>query len=263
MRIPKIIHYCWFGNGPKDALIQNCMKTWQDVLPDFQIKAWTEEEIKGLDNLYLRQALERRKWAFASDYVRLYALYQQGGVYLDTDVEILRPLDDFLSLDFFIGSETADGKHLIGTGVIGAVAHNPIIGDMLRLYDNIPFIKKNGKNDETPNTTRLIKPIIDNGAIKIYDEFNKIKINDSSYVFPLSYFSLKSHNSYAVHHFNASWVDDYKYKHYKIINIFGKKIYFSKYKALAARADILPLENGRILLRIKRNKKHGFFISIT
>ncbi|EKT54174.1 glycosyltransferase family 32 protein [Providencia burhodogranariea] len=101
--IPKIIHYIWVGDNQKPQFVLDCIATWKKYLPDYEIMEWGNECLKIIDNAYAHEAYENKKWAFVSDYIRLYALYKHGGIYLDTDVEVTKNFDDFLALDFFSG----------------------------------------------------------------------------------------------------------------------------------------------------------------
>ena len=144
--IPKIIHYCWFGGSPKNEKIRFCMESWKKVLPDYEIREWSEKDLfRFSDNRYVRQAYEAKKWAFVSDVFRLFALYKEGGIYLDTDVEVRKTFSPLLEGDFFIGSEKHGRFESIGTAVIGAAAGNWGIKDMLFFFVNICFFpqKKN------------------------------------------------------------------------------------------------------------------------
>ena len=107
--IPKIIHYCWFGGGDKPELAVKCIESWKKYLSDYEIKEWNEENFDITQNQYVREAYENRKFAFVTDYVRLYAIYTEGGVYMDTDVEVIGSYDLFLHHHAFSGFET-DGK---------------------------------------------------------------------------------------------------------------------------------------------------------
>ena len=130
--IPKIVHYCWFGNNEKSETIKAYINTWKDVLKDYEFREWSEKDLDKLsDNIYVKEAYNAKKWAFVSDVFRLYALYTEGGIYLDTDVEVKKSFDDLLNLDFFIGSEKGKKSFNLGTAVIGASKNNQIIKDML------------------------------------------------------------------------------------------------------------------------------------
>lgn len=167
--IPKIIHYCWFGGSPKNEKIRFCMESWKKVLPDYEIREWSEKDLfRFSDNRYVRQAYEAKKWAFVSDVFRLFALYKEGGIYLDTDVEVRKTFSPLLEGDFFIGSEKHGRFESIGTAVIGAAAGNGIIKDMLSVYENLDFIPKNRIPDLTPNTVRLVPVFQKYGIVNVY-----------------------------------------------------------------------------------------------
>ena len=115
--IPKIIHYCWFGGNEKNPEILECIASWKKYLPDYEIKEWSEKDLEKVDNAYVKEAYQTKKWAFVSDYFRLYALYHEGGIYFDTDVEVKKSFNEFLNLSFFIGS--------INLIVFGVVSNEP------------------------------------------------------------------------------------------------------------------------------------------
>ena len=114
MSIPKVLHYCWFGGASKPKNIQNCIRSWKKYCPDYEIIEWNEQNFDVSQSLYTRQAYDARRWAFVADYARLKILYEQGGIYMDTDVELLRPLDDLLAYPAFFGfqhnNEVATGQ---------------------------------------------------------------------------------------------------------------------------------------------------------
>src|SRR4051794_6708390 len=121
-KIPKIIHYCWFGRGDYSDLVMKCMKSWKAYLPDYKIVLWNEDNFDVNMNDFVRQAYEQRKYAFVSDYVRLYALYQSGGIYMDSDVEVVKSIDEFLHHRAFLGYEKTE---LLQTGVMAAEKEHP------------------------------------------------------------------------------------------------------------------------------------------
>ena len=148
MSVPKIIHYCWFGPKEIPEMEQKCIASWKKVLPDYKIMFWNEQNFDVNSVPYVREAYEKGKYAFVSDYVRMYALYNYGGVYFDTDVEVLKPLDKFLEDKAFIGFEN---RTMIGTGIIGAEKHSALFEEMLNYYSNHNFVDDNGNIDTTTN----------------------------------------------------------------------------------------------------------------
>lgn len=160
MSIPKIIHYCWFGGGPISPESRKCIESWKKYCPDYKIIEWNEQNFEISQNRYAQQAYEAKKYAFVSDYVRLAVLYRYGGIYLDTDVELVRPLDELLEHKGFIGMEHSApspyGRTLLvntGSGV-GAEPGCEMIGKMLAAYRNAAFIQETGEPDLRTCTQR-------------------------------------------------------------------------------------------------------------
>lgn len=132
MAIPKIIHYCWFGNNPIPKRLQYCIQTWKNYLPDYRFYLWNESNTT-FDCDFIRTAYSAKKWAFVADYIRIKAVHDYGGIYLDTDMLLLKSLDDFLDNECFFVAE----HHLsIGVGIFGAEIHNPFIKLCLDTYYN-------------------------------------------------------------------------------------------------------------------------------
>lgn len=196
--IPKVIHYCWFGNKDKPQEVVDFINTWKEHLPDYEIKEWNESNFDISLYDYAREAYECKKFAFVSDVCRLYAL-QEGGIYLDTDVEVLKSFDEFLNLDSFVGMESSD---TYSTAIIGASPNTCWIKTFLDEYNNIHF-KKGDKMDVMPNTVRLrmlmshlqpsLKPTIFAQDFFSSKDYKTGKIN-------------RTNNTVSIHHFNASWV---------------------------------------------------------
>ena len=128
MSIPKVIHYCWFGDKELPKLAKKCIKSWNKYCPDYKIVCWTEDNFDVTCNRYVHEAYKAKKWAFVSDYVRLKVVYDNGGIYLDTDVELIKPIDDLIENSGFMGF---DEKGIIATGLgFGAEAGNKIIYEL-------------------------------------------------------------------------------------------------------------------------------------
>ena len=144
--IPKIIHYVWLGSAPIPEDMQKCMDSWKKWMPDYQLKRWNDEAIRDIDSVFVREAMEERKWAFASDVIRLYAIHKYGGIYMDTDVMVYRSFDPLLQNKAFIGRENS--MHQIGktmevyltTCCFGAEPGNPFIKRCLDYYEGRHFI---------------------------------------------------------------------------------------------------------------------------
>lgn len=161
--IPKIIHYCWLSGEKKPETVAKCIESWKKHLPDFQIKCWDASCFDQINATFAKQAFNNRKWAFASDYIRLYALFNEGGIYLDSDVQVWGSIDDWLEYDFFTGVETRDKEHTdlwAEAAIMGSAKNNQLIGEMLDLYNSRVFVKPDGTLDLTPIPT-VITPIIE------------------------------------------------------------------------------------------------------
>lgn len=209
--IPKIIHYCWFGGNEKPDDVKLCIKSWKEYLPDYTIIEWNESNINILgQNQYVREAYECKKWAFVSDYVRLKVLYEFGGIYFDTDVEVFKSFDSLIENTCFFGFESKD---YLSTAVIACEKNNFIINEFLKYYENRKFIKDDGKLDMTTNVTILTKILIKHGLKR---NGKKQIISDSIVVYPQYFFSSNDFinifgfyrkDIYAYHHCAASWYD--------------------------------------------------------
>lgn len=238
--IPKIIHYVWVGNQEKPELVLKCIESWKKYCPDYKIIEWNNEALKQINNLYVSQAFENRKWAFVSDYLRLYALNKHGGIYCDTDLEITQNIDKFLENDFFTGYEKWRETYSPITALMGAKPHHPIINDLLNEYQNIPFIK-NDIMDQTTNTARISLYFAKYFQIeKPYNGNNKTVLAPQCIIYP-SYFFCTPENdreNYSIHHFNGSWLEPYSRQHaYSFLKY--KIIQFKKNPGIAG--DYLPL----------------------
>lgn len=144
--IPKIIHYCWFSSDPKPALIRKCLRSWKKYLPDYEIRCWDGNsfDFNSLD--FTREAMSVKKYAAAADYVRLFALYKYGGIYLDSDVEVFQSLDTFLDNVFFSGYEYFD-KYEIEAGILGSIKGFPYLKECMEYYESTHFIHEDGVFD--------------------------------------------------------------------------------------------------------------------
>lgn len=213
MSIPKAIHYCWFGRNPKPKLARKCIRSWKKHCPDYSIIEWNEDNFDiAACPLYVRQAYEAKKWAFVTDYVRLKVIYDHGGIYMDTDVELKKGLDSLLCYEAFFGFE--DGAH-IATGLgFGAVKGLTILEEMMDDYNEIPFFREDGSFDMEACPTRNTKVFLRHGLIQddSYQILEKhILILPSIYLCPIRYMDghyTHSSKTISVHRFSASWYSE-------------------------------------------------------
>ena len=151
--IPKIIHYCWFGKGQMPELVQTCIASWHTHMPDWEYRLWTEDnfEINEAPQ-YVREAYVAKKYAFVSDYVRLWALEREGGLYMDVDFEVYKPFDDLIEQYDALAGYEGSKRHPVMMGVIAAKAHHPFVQGMMKTYESRVFLQEDGSLDMTPNT---------------------------------------------------------------------------------------------------------------
>ncbi|MFC5406786.1 glycosyltransferase family 32 protein [Cohnella soli] len=207
--IPRIVHYCWFGRGPKPGKIEKCMKSWRKHLGDYEFIEWNEDNFDVGCNRYVKEAYEAKKYAFVSDYARLKALYEHGGVYLDTDVEVIRSLDRFLTHEAFSGFED---ETFLQSGTMGAVKGHVWIEELLRHYDGRCFLLPDGKFDTTTNTA-VISEICAKHGLVLNGQYqalpNGVTFYPRTYFSPYDYInggSYRTSDSYTIHHFAQSWL---------------------------------------------------------
>lgn len=208
--IPKKIHYCWFGDNPLPPLAVKCIESWKKYLPDYEIKEWNESNFDLNYNDYVREAFEAKKWAFITDVVRLYALVNEGGIYMDTDVEVLKPLDDLLVYEAVSGFET---KTRIPTGLMACQEQQPLFKELLHEYDGLHFKSPDGSFDMTTNVTRITNIGLKYGFIpnNAKQTVNGFTLLPQDYLCPKSYEDGETYlteNSMTIHHFAGSWLSD-------------------------------------------------------
>lgn len=208
--IPKTIHYCWFGGSPLPDLAVKCIESWRRYCPDYEIVEWNEESF-NVDSLpYTAEAYARKKYAFVTDVVRLYALVNHGGVYMDTDVEVVKPLDALLSYDAVSGFET---ETEIPTGLMASVKDQPVMRMLLDEYNELHFVKPDGSTDETTNVIRITKSLTELGFVPD----NQLQTVCGFTLLPKDYLCPKDYRTgevvltdrtLTIHHFNGSWMSE-------------------------------------------------------
>lgn len=164
MSINKVIHYCWFGKSPVPEKEKSCIETWKQHFPDFELKLWNEDNFNYEGCLFSKQAYEQKKYAFVSDYARAKILYEYGGLYLDTDVKVLKSFGNLLdgSVNGILGFER---KAFIGTAVIACQPHDPCIKELLNYYETHEFMQKDGSFDTIANVSILTDILKDKGLV--------------------------------------------------------------------------------------------------
>lgn len=234
--IPKVIHYCWFGRGKMPALAIRCISSWKEYLPDYELRLWNEDTFDITSVPYVKEAYEARKFAFVTDYIRLYAIYYFGGIYLDTDVELLKNLDNLLHLPAFSGFESDTD---IPTGIMASDRYGHWAEEQLLYYKGRHFKKPGGELDMTTNVEIISKIMLANGfrldnTYQVYRGY--------MHMFPADYFCPKARsgkvtltpNTYCIHHFAGSWQPvSYKVKRFFFRTIIGaslteKILYYKK-----------------------------------
>ena len=216
--IPKVIHYCWFGGNPLPPLAEKCIESWKKYLPDYEIKRWDESNFDVNIIPYTQQAYEAKKYAFVSDYARFWILYKYGGLYFDTDVEVIRPMDDIIARGPFMGCEnpaeagaTPDSLGVapgLGLGV------NPGLGlykELLDLYSELNFKNPDGSLNTKTIVEYTTELLCRKGLRNIPDiqEIEDIYIYPVDYLCPMDYDTAKltiTDNTRSIHHYAASWL---------------------------------------------------------
>lgn len=208
--IPKIIHYCWFGRGEMPELAKKCMASWHGCMPDWEYRLWNEDNFDVNSAPYAKEAYEAKKYAFVSDFVRLWALESEGGLYLDTDVEVFKPFDDLLGYKAFAGFEGS--KHLpVGTCVMASEAHGKWVSDQIEAYKERHFLNSDGTFDLTTNVQFITALMCAHGFVANGDEQDYKDLH----VFSVDYFSprhttgeyIRTENTYCDHLGMGSWSD--------------------------------------------------------
>lgn len=224
--IPKIIHYCWFGRGPKPELAKRCIESWHKYCPDYIIKEWNEDNFDLDLYPYAKEAYDNRKFAFVTDIVRLYALNEEGGIYMDTDVEVLKPLNSLLK---YKGVSGFEAESRIPTGLMAFEKNHPLVQELLDDYDDVHFVKNDGSLDLTTNVTRITNicnkhGFIPNGKLQTIAEFTLLP---QDYLCPKDSETKQIHltdNTLCIHHFDGSWIPKKTKIKYHILRIVGKNM---------------------------------------
>ena len=256
--IPKIIHYCWFGRGQMPELVQTCIASWHTHMPDWEYRLWTEDTIaqvlskptpnpslKGrgqkpqfnppnnnendwlqLMPLYVQEAYAAKKYAFVSDYVRLWALEREGGLYMDVDFEVYKPFDDLMNKYSAFAGYEGSKKNPVMMGVLASEAHHPWIQGMMTTYANRRFVKENGALDMMPNTGYFYEWMTIQGFVAdgVEKDWMGVHILPVEYLCPglTTGENLRCERTYCEHKGLHSWSGNGGWKA-KVLNLVGNK----------------------------------------
>ncbi len=213
--IPKKIHYCWFGGNPLPELALKCIESWRKFLPDYEIIEWNEQNYDVHKIPYISQAYNAKKYAFVSDYARFDILYEHGGLYFDTDVEVIKELDEILAKGPFAGVEVP-GKLAAGLG-LAIPAASPIYKEILDSYQASSFLLDDGSLNLYTVVDRVSEIFYKYG----FNTDEKIQCVSNIFIYPSEYFCPKNvqtgilnitDNTYTIHHYDASWIEDWQKK---------------------------------------------------
>ena len=216
--IPKVIHYCWFGRNPLPPLAVKCIESWKKYLPDYEIKEWNEDNFDVNIIPYTQEAYQAKKYAFVSDYARFWILYKYGGIYFDTDVEVIKPLDDIIARGPFMGCEKdgATGVKLPSVAPGLGLGVNPGLGlykEILNMYATLHFIKENGSFNVKTVVAYTTEILCKHGLM----DTNEIQRVAEVWIYPKEYFCpidyetkvfVETENTRTIHHYSASWVSE-------------------------------------------------------
>ena len=231
--IPKIIHYCWLGEDDYPQLVKNCIASWKKFLPDYEFMLWDKKRFDVNQIEWVKQAYEVKKFAFAADYIRFYALYNHGGIYLDADVQVLKTFNDLLHAQSFIGLDSGGSFE---AATIGAEKGTEWLKVILDQYTGRTFINESGKYNITPLPI-LMQTCLE-GKYGSFETTAPVEaLAQQLTVYPSSYFSPKdcytkevvlSDNSYSIHHYDGHWIEQNTKLvlkdlfHKNFIRLFGK-----------------------------------------
>lgn len=228
--IPRVIHYIWFGKKKKNKAVKRCIASWKKYCPEYKLMEWNETNYNIKKNRYMYEAYKAKKWAFASDYARYDVIYQYGGIYLDTDVELVSSLDPFLRDSMYMGF-LEDKRVNSGLG-FGSVAGNLILKEILQYYDGRSFYKKNGEMDLRICNHNETSVLVKHGLVRNGEE----QWLDYVHVYPREYLNPVGENptekTISVHHFEGSWTS-FTRRTQRKKNVFFQKILGNKAVAWA------------------------------
>lgn len=252
--IPKIVHYCWLSDDPVPTELQKYMESWKKYLPDYEFVKWDFSRFSKNESKWVSDAFDKKKYAFAADYIRLYALYNYGGIYLDMDVEVTKPYGDMLKLNTMLGHENSKVNSL-EVAAFGVERHSEWVKLCLNHYNQREFVNPDGSFNDQPLPGVINKCLLDNGytLVEVESLEEALKVSGKTIpIFPYDFFSPKNHdtgrikktpNTYSIHHFAGSWLPLYQQREMRFWHALG-------------------IRDLRILLRIYNFFKYGSIKSV-
>ena len=273
--IPHVIHYCWFGGNPLGDDEQRCISSWQEHLPNYEIKRWDESNFDVRCCTYVSEAYDSGKWAFVSDYARFKILYEEGGLYFDTDVELIRSIDDIVEAGPFMGCEADKfdmpgvdhGEHLpmVNPGLgLGAYPGSDLYREVLDSYEGSHFFHSDGSTDLTTVVVRVTSILAKHGLRQL----NGVQNVDGVSVYPAEFFNPKDYwtgdvvlteNTRSIHHYKASWHDEQQMEERRLTSVLIEKRVSIKTSAVLAKMFMIVRyrQFDRLLGIMKRKAYHA------
>lgn len=231
--IPKVIHYCWFGENKLPEHAQKCIESWKKYCPDYEIKEWNEKNVDIRSITYMQQAYKEKAWCFVSDVARLQIIYKYGGIYLDADVKVIKSFDSLLKYHAFMGMEEGLlNKTYVNLGLgFGAEAGNELVGELLHDYEGRNYCSPDGSLDRTPCPILQTQVLLKNG----FKQNNVVQKLPNVIIYPTEFFCPYSpisgickitENTYSIHNYAGSWITEKERKmiqmRHKVYQSYGK-----------------------------------------
>lgn len=251
--IPKIIHYCWFGGNPLPELAVKCIESWQKFFPEYEIREWNETNFDVHACDYVREAYEEKRWAFVSDYARFWILYHHGGIYFDTDVEVIKSMEEILKDGSFMGCELGYGCEVNPGLGMGAVPKLELYREILEQYEKMHFRCKDGSYNEQTVVTH-VSNILRKHGFQGNGEIEKmcdVTVYPPEYFCPMNYLDgqlIITDKTYSIHYYTGAWLSDIEKKVLKIGQKYSNKGFWGY---LRKQMICLPL------LMVDKTRKYG------
>ena len=243
--IPKIIHYCWFGRNPLPPLAIKCIKSWRKYLPDYEIREWNEDNFDVNIIPYTQEAYQAKKYAFVSDYARFWILYKYGGIYFDTDVEVIKPLDDIIARGSFMGCQqdeyTSNKQPYVAPGLgLASIPNHHLYMELLHFYEISHFVNENGTLNLKTVVDYTTEVLCKHGLKKGGD----IQCIEGIWIYPKEYFCPldvllqmnMTENTRTIHHFSSTWLPKHKQFIKKMKRMMGYTLWTKLSKYILGRS---------------------------